>query len=79
MNMVMYRREKNCTPWSVKYIQDAFKGQTLLESGSDTILCTDSVKVEGDVTANNRKNKLIFLYELEVSIGWKGIYHVSTI
>jgi hypothetical protein len=30
------------------------------------------LQVSGDVTANNRKNKLIFLYELEVNISWKG-------
>lgn len=64
-------REKNCTPWSVKHIQDLFKGTTLVD-GPEKIVCTDNVRVEGDVTANNRKNKLILLYELEVFIDWKG-------
>lgn len=35
-------------------------------------------QVEGDVTANNRKNKLILLYDLEVTIDWKGVHGFET-
>ena len=49
----------------------------LIDDGTDKIECTNNVRVEGDVTANNRKNKLIFLYELDVSVDWKGRVEAS--
>lgn len=37
-------REKNCMPWTTKYIQDKFKDHELLKSGEDVVTCGD-VKV----------------------------------
>lgn len=32
----------------------------------------DLDKIEGDAVANNRKGKLIFFYEWDMTISWKG-------
>ncbi|EGD72387.1 hypothetical protein PTSG_00408 [Salpingoeca rosetta] len=62
--------EKNATPWSRQFLQQELNG---LEVSSDAGTVTFSdVQVEGEATANNRKAKLIFFYELEVSMKWKG-------
>lgn len=36
-----------------------------------------SVEVAGDAVMNNRKNKLIPAYELDIKGGWAGMRHAS--
>ncbi|VDL66674.1 unnamed protein product [Nippostrongylus brasiliensis] len=54
--------EKNATPWSKTRLTDLLEGLTI-----------ESIKtLEGEATANNRKAKLIFLYEWEIKIAFLG-------
>eukprot|EP00043_Microstomoeca_roanoka_P005258 m.54580 g.54580 ORF g.54580 m.54580 type:complete len:340 (-) comp12880_c2_seq1:287-1306(-) len=62
--------EKNATPWSRDFLTAALDGQEVTgEAGTVTF---SDVQVEGEATANNRKAKLIFFYELQVGVKWKG-------
>jgi len=38
---------------------------------------TKLTKVEGEASANNRKAKLIFFYEWELTADWKGKLHFT--
>eukprot|EP01134_Creolimax_fragrantissima_P006860 CFRG6860T1 len=62
--------EKNCTPWSKKRISEIFSGELLFTDPLADVTCATDVTVSGECTANNRKGKLIFFYELEVKCGW---------
>ncbi|XP_037036092.1 activator of 90 kDa heat shock protein ATPase homolog 1 [Bradysia coprophila] len=63
--------EKNATPWSKDRIR---KLLTDFEIKDNNIECkiTEIEKVDGEATANNRKGKLIFFYEWNVSLKWNG-------
>lgn len=54
--------EKNATPWSKERLTELFIGKSI-EKGSIKISYTEFNKLEGEATANNRKAKLIFLFE----------------
>ncbi|KAI6237051.1 Activator of Hsp90 ATPase [Aphelenchoides besseyi] len=59
--------EKNATPWSKRRFEELLIGQTV-EKGAIKVTLNEFKKLEGDATANNRKAKLIFLYEFEILI-----------
>ncbi|KAI6224517.1 Activator of Hsp90 ATPase [Aphelenchoides fujianensis] len=54
--------EKNATPWSKERFNALLLGQTI-EKGAIKVTLDELKKCEGDATANNRKAKLIFLYD----------------
>ncbi|XP_014251204.1 activator of 90 kDa heat shock protein ATPase homolog 1 [Cimex lectularius] len=63
--------EKNACSWS----QDKLKELLLnLKIESDLALCTvtEMDRIEGEAVANNRKGKLIFFYEWDMTLTWKG-------
>lgn len=64
--------EKNCTPWSKERLRDLFSKTLLLEEDLGSVVLAETVTVEGDATANNRKGKLIFFYELTLKVDWNG-------
>jgi len=59
--------EKNATPWSRDRLTSLFIGQ-LIEGNGVKLILTEFKKFEGEATANNRKAKLIFLFEWELEI-----------
>lgn len=63
--------EKNATPWSKERFQQLFQD---LKIAQGDIICTieNIEKCTGEATANNRKGKLIFFYEWELVLKWKG-------
>ncbi|CAH1262031.1 activator of 90 kDa heat shock protein ATPase homolog 1-like [Branchiostoma lanceolatum] len=63
--------EKNATPWSKKRLEELLVG---LKIEADGVKCEikDISKIEGEATINNRKKKLIFFYEWELELEWKG-------
>ncbi|ORX89361.1 hypothetical protein K493DRAFT_233839 [Basidiobolus meristosporus CBS 931.73] len=63
--------EKNCAPWAKEYFTRELKG---LEAESDgiTVKTTEVTKVSGDVDLNQRKGKIITLYDLSISLNWSG-------
>ncbi|XP_044258659.1 activator of 90 kDa heat shock protein ATPase homolog 1 [Tribolium madens] len=63
--------EKNAGPWSVERIKELFKDVPVKSDLAD-IHFTEVDKCEGEASANNRKGKLIFFYEWDLSIKWIG-------
>lgn len=63
--------EKNAGPWSVDRIKELFK-DLLIESDIAELKFDEVEKCEGEASANNRKGKLIFFYEWDLSIKWSG-------
>lgn len=61
--------EKNATPWSKTRLTDLLEGLTV-EEGPVCVKLETIKTLEGEATANNRKAKLIFLYEWEIKIGF---------
>ncbi|KAK0412826.1 hypothetical protein QR680_006434 [Steinernema hermaphroditum] len=59
--------EKNATPWSKSRLPELLTGFSV-EAGPVKFEFTEIKKLEGEATANNRKAKLIFLYEWEVEV-----------
>lgn len=53
--------------------------QTLVGESSSGVRLTTGPKVEvtGDAIVNNRKNKLIPSYELEITGSWTGVQHAK--
>lgn len=63
--------EKNAGPWSVDRIKELFKDVPIQSDLAD-IQFTEVEKCDGEASANNRKGKLIFFYEWDLSIKWSG-------
>ncbi|XP_073845468.1 activator of 90 kDa heat shock protein ATPase homolog 1 [Musca autumnalis] len=65
--------EKNATPWSKDRFHQLFKN---IKIGNANIECViESIdKCSGEATANNRKGKLIFFYEWELTLNWVGFF-----
>uniref|UniRef100_A0A914PMK5 Activator of Hsp90 ATPase AHSA1-like N-terminal domain-containing protein n=1 Tax=Panagrolaimus davidi TaxID=227884 RepID=A0A914PMK5_9BILA len=63
--------EKNATPWSKDRLKDLLIGQSF-SKGPLKFELTEFKKLEGEATANNRKAKLIFLFEWEIEIKFKA-------
>ncbi|KHJ40936.1 activator of Hsp90 ATPase [Trichuris suis] len=63
--------ERNATPWSKQRLTELLTG---LEVTNDKATCmvTSISKIEGEASANNRKAKLIFLYEWAINLDWHG-------
>lgn len=54
--------EKNATPWSLNRLRELLTGFSA-EDGPIVITIDEVKKIDGEATANNRKAKLIFLFE----------------
>lgn len=65
------RTEKNATPWSKDRLKELLCGVDI-EKGPVKISLTEFKKLQGEATANNRKAKLIFLYEWEIEVKFEG-------
>uniref|UniRef100_A0A1I7XJA0 Aha1_N domain-containing protein n=1 Tax=Heterorhabditis bacteriophora TaxID=37862 RepID=A0A1I7XJA0_HETBA len=63
--------EKNATPWSKTRLTALLEGLTI-EDGPVCVTLGSVKKLDGEATANNRKAKLIFLYEWEIKIDFIG-------
>ncbi|EEB14998.1 conserved hypothetical protein [Pediculus humanus corporis] len=63
--------EKNACGWSQSKFKELFKD---LKIENDAIKCkiTEIDKCNGEAVANNRKGKLIFFYEWDITLNWKG-------
>ncbi|ULT91101.1 hypothetical protein L3Y34_009012 [Caenorhabditis briggsae] len=54
--------EKNATPWSLNRLRELLTGFSA-EDGPIVVTIDEIKKIDGEATANNRKAKLIFLFE----------------
>ncbi|PVV00204.1 hypothetical protein BB559_000038 [Furculomyces boomerangus] len=63
--------EKNCFDWSEKYFKETLPKVSLTKG--DFAVCVSSVdSVSGDVDLNQRKGKIITLFDLELVLKWEG-------
>ncbi|OZC07954.1 hypothetical protein X798_05061 [Onchocerca flexuosa] len=65
-----HRTEKNATPWSKQRLKELLEGQKY-ENGSTVIMFKELKKLDGEATANNRKAKLIFLFEWIIELSFE--------
>jgi len=67
--------EKDVLPWSRSRLTELLGGLTLAKNDASGLEATTSTEVtcQGEAVINNRKNKLIAAYELELKGGWSGI------
>lgn len=63
--------EKNASPWSQDKIKELFKDYNF-ETELATYKIEEIDKCEGEASANNRKGKLIFFFEWNIELKWKG-------
>eukprot|EP00128_Syssomonas_multiformis_P009291 Colp12_sorted_trinity150504_noHs@9202 len=64
--------EKNATGWSKTRLSDLLNGASVEDSAIGKVEITEISSINGEATANNRKAKLIFFYEFDVKLKWKG-------
>ncbi|KAI8850868.1 activator of Hsp90 ATPase [Chytridium lagenaria] len=64
--------EKNCFPWANDYIREKMVGATA-QDGAIKVEITSVPSVTGDVDINQRKGKLITVYDVAFKLAWKGV------
>jgi len=67
--------EKNADAWSKAKIKELFTNHIIDNPKVGNVVIEEVDKIEGEARANNRKGKLIFFYEWELTLKWKG--HVN--
>jgi activator of HSP90 ATPase len=67
--------EKNCFPWAKSHVTDLMVGSQATRNGT-TVSITDLSSMTGDADINQRKGKLITVFDVAFTISWKGIYVV---
>jgi activator of HSP90 ATPase len=65
-------REYDALEWSRDRLKAAFLDTDLLDSTPGSSLKITDVTCSGEAIVNNRKNKLIPAYELEITLKWAG-------
>merc|ERR1712102_209836 len=69
--------EKKADAWSKAKLKELFVNHIIDNPKVGSVVFEDIEKIEGEARANNRKGKLIFFYEWEIVLKWKG--HVNGI
>jgi len=64
--------EKNADSWSKKKLEELFVNHIIEAPQIGSIVIEEIEKCEGEARVNNRKAKLIFFYEWELKLKWKG-------
>jgi activator of HSP90 ATPase len=67
--------EKNADQWSKAKIKELFVDHIIESPKVGQAIILEVEKCEGEARANNRKGKLIFFYEWDLTLKWKG--HVN--
>jgi len=67
--------EKNADSWSKTKLTELLENLVIEDSKVGNVVIEKLDKVEGEARVNNRKAKLIFFYEWELKMSWKG--HVN--
>ncbi|KAH9268221.1 hypothetical protein BASA84_000284 [Batrachochytrium salamandrivorans] len=63
--------EKNCLPWATEYMK-MLKDLTVTDGGV-TLSVSEVESVTGDVDLNQRKGKVISIYDVAITLKWKGV------
>lgn len=69
---VARRTEKNATSWSKSTLEQLLTGVHFEQPGVGKVTISKMSQCEGEATANNRKAKLIFLFEWRIVLDWTG-------
>lgn len=64
--------EKNADNWSKAKIKELFGNLVIEDPKVGNIVIEEVEKCDGEARVNNRKGKLIFFYEWEIALKWKG-------
>jgi len=64
--------EKNADAWSKKKLETLLVNLIIEDPKVGNVVIEEIEKCEGEARANNRKGKLIFFYEWEMVLKWKG-------
>eukprot|EP01113_Clastostelium_recurvatum_P036026 TRINITY_DN5083_c0_g1_i1.p1 TRINITY_DN5083_c0_g1~~TRINITY_DN5083_c0_g1_i1.p1 ORF type:complete len:337 (+),score=105.01 TRINITY_DN5083_c0_g1_i1:57-1067(+) len=70
--------EKDIMKWATGEFTNELTGTTLWEGQDGSCKIKSVSKVGGEATANNRKGKTIFYYEMDVKCEWEGTYKGET-
>lgn len=65
------RTERDASNWSSEKLKTLFLA-IRVENAEGTCEVTEVSKLDGEASINNRKGKLIFFYEWNVKLAWKG-------
>lgn len=69
--MIRFRTEKNCINWAKEYFEAKLTDLSVEKDGVSTKI-TSVTSVTGDVDLNQRKGKIITLYDMVLKLCWKG-------
>jgi len=64
--------ERDCTQWVKDNIGEFFKSIPIVNKPEISAEITKLSSVQGEVSANLRKGKVFFLYDLEIKLRWTG-------
>lgn len=65
------RTERDATSWSKSKLKEVLVG-LVVEGEAGRCEISDLKQVEGEASCNSRKGKLIFFYEWNLRLSWKG-------
>lgn len=65
------RTERDATSWSKGRLRELLVGITV-ENEAGRCEISELKQVEGEASCSSRKGKLIFFYEWNIKLGWKG-------
>lgn len=65
------RTERDASNWSSEKLKTLFL-TVRVENAEGTCEVTEVSKLDGEASINNRKGKLIFFYEWNIKLSWKG-------
>lgn len=64
--------EKNADNWSKNKIKELFQEFVIEDDKIGRVTVEEVEKCDGEARVNNRKGKLIFFYEWEITLKWRG-------
>ncbi|OLY85191.1 hypothetical protein AYI68_g622 [Smittium mucronatum] len=65
--------EKNCAEWAKKYFKNALVGLSFTGPKDQIVKITGIDSIVGDADLNQRKGKILTLYDLEIKLNWVGL------
>jgi len=68
--------EKNCFPWSEAFLKDNLSKLKVEEMELNAEI-NGSVDIEGEATLGNRKGKMYYIYDINITLRWKGASDVE--
>jgi activator of HSP90 ATPase len=74
--LLLSRVNKNCLNWAKTYFQEELVGVEAEKNGIK-VSVTRVSDVTGDVDLNQRKGKIITIFDVEIKLEWKGMMHAE--